>query len=137
MVHRSKGHEQVYSHPPFTFHCMYLPHYKHFQRSLDTFDGKQICISSSCFLVWAALIYRVAPYVLKSERFLKLCVAFKWVKPRLQNFLCFLSILIAKFSENLVAIASTVFLSMAFLMATWSPSMLYIDDLTMIRGKCP
>ena len=37
--------------------------------------------------------------------FLKVGVASKWVKPRLQNFLCFLSILMAKISENLVAIA--------------------------------
>ena len=42
-------------------------------------------------------------------------VASKWVKPRLQNFLYFLSILIANFSENLVAIASIFSLYMALM----------------------
>ena len=42
-------------------------------------------------------------------------VASKWVKPRLQNFLSFLSIIIANFSENLVTIASIFPLSMALL----------------------
>ena len=53
------------------------------------------------------------PYVF--GRFLKVGVASKWVKPRLRNFLCFLGILMAKISENLVAIVLTISLSMAFL----------------------
>ena len=43
------------------------------------------------------------PYVF--GRFLKVGVASKWVKPHLQNFLCFLSIIMANFPENLVTIA--------------------------------
>ena len=39
----------------------------------------------------------------------------KWVKPRLQHFLCFLSIFKANFSENLVTIASIFPLYMALL----------------------
>ena len=38
--------------------------------------------------------------------FLKINVASKWVKPHLQNLLCFLSSFMANFSENLVTIAS-------------------------------
>ena len=49
-------------------------------------------------------VYRVSHKYL--DDFLKMVVAFKWVKPCLINFLCFLSILIANFSENFVAIAS-------------------------------
>ena len=49
------------------------------------------------------------------DDFWKVGVASEWVKPRLQNFLCFLSILIANFSENLVTIASIFPLSMALL----------------------
>ena len=56
------------------------------------------------------------------DDFLKMDVASKWVKPHLQNFLCFLSIIMANFSENLVTIASIFPLSMALLdQGYWSP----------------
>ena len=58
-------------------------------------------------------VYRVTQKGLND--FWKVGVATKWVKPCLQNFLCFLSIIIAKISENLVAIALIISLSMAFL----------------------
>ena len=65
-------------------------------------------------------IFRVAHMYLND--FLKMGVASKWVKPRLQNFLCFLSIIMANFSENLVTIASIFPLSMALLdQGYWSP----------------
>ena len=57
--------------------------------------------------------YRVSHKYLND--FFKMGVASKRVKPRLQNFLCFLSIIMANFSENLVAIASIFPLSMALL----------------------
>ena len=57
--------------------------------------------------------YRVSHKYL--DDFWKVDVASKLVKSRLQNFLCFLSILIAKISENLVAIALIISLFMAFL----------------------
>ena len=58
-------------------------------------------------------IYRVSHKYL--DDFLKMGVISKLVKPRLQNFLCFLSIIMANFSENLVTIASIFSLSMALL----------------------
>jgi hypothetical protein len=58
-------------------------------------------------------VYRVSHMYL--DDFWKMGVASKWVKPHLQNFLCFLSIFIANFSEHLVAIASILLLSMALL----------------------
>ena len=57
--------------------------------------------------------YRVTHMYLND--FLKMGVASKWAKPCLQNFLCFLSIIMANFSENLVTIASIFPLSMALL----------------------
>ena len=48
--------------------------------------------------------YRVTHMYLND--FFKMGVALKWGKPRLQNFLCFLSMIMANFSETLVTIAS-------------------------------
>ena len=63
--------------------------------------------------VYWPLTYRVSQKYL--DDFLKMGVASKWVKPCLQNFLYFLSILIANFSEILVAIASIFPLYMALM----------------------
>ena len=49
------------------------------------------------------------------DDFWKVGVASKLVKPHLQNFICFLSIIMANFSKNLVTIASIFPLSMALL----------------------
>ena len=57
--------------------------------------------------------YRVSHKYL--DDFWKMGVASKWVKPHIQNFLCFWSIFIANFSENMVSIASIFPLSMALL----------------------
>ena len=65
------------------------------------------------FLKMCKFVYRVSQK--DPDDFLKMGVASKWVKPRLQNFLCFLSIIMANFSENLVAIASIFSLYMALL----------------------
>ena len=51
----------------------------------------------------------------ESEWFFKNGLASKWVKPHLQNFLWFLSIIMAIFPENLVTIASSFLLSLALL----------------------
>ena len=58
-------------------------------------------------------IYRVAHMYLND--FLKMGGASKSVKPQLQNFLYFLGIILANFSENLVIIASIFPLSMVLL----------------------
>ena len=67
-------------------------------------------LKSSCGITFC-LTYRVSQKY--PDDFLKMGVASKWVKPRLQNFLCFLSIIMANSSENLVAIALTISLSMS------------------------
>ena len=59
------------------------------------------------------ILYRVSQKY--PDDFLKMGVASKLYKPRLQNFLCFLSIIMANFSESLVTIASIFPLSMALL----------------------
>ena len=60
-----------------------------------------------CFFTLYKSNYRVSHKYLNN--FWKVGVASKWVKPCLQNFLCFLSILITKISENLVAITLIIF----------------------------
>ena len=82
--------------------------------------SQQLCdlhpVLGSCIFLCLAKIgmnYRVSQKY--PDDFLKMGVASKWVKPRLQNFLCFLSIIMANFSESLVTIASIFPLSMALL----------------------
>ena len=88
----------------FAFLCLFLDHIKYLRSKYDfirlAFSNLK-CLSSNKYSL------RGAPQV--SQWFLKVGVVFKWVKPRLQIFLFFLSMLIAKLFENLVAIASTVF----------------------------
>ena len=73
----------------------------HIKRAVVFRDGDTFCKG---FAGAQVHIYRVAHKYLNN--FLKMGVASKCVKPCLQNCLCFLSILIANFSENLVALAS-------------------------------
>ena len=62
-----------------------------------------------------------------SERFTKVSVASKWVKPHPQFFVCLLNIIKTIFPENYVAIALTIFLPLPFF-ATWTGTLEAIKE---------